>query len=195
MVIQLADELDDVDLATDAIDVSEDPSEIFGTLVANASLCCQQCYRRLSRQESFDHETGREHGGVLSFVWFDLPSSEPNWNTADREYFERVQLPDRTDRVNPPGDRPGESRSACNFCGAVDPHRSPSTRSREEAIAAAGGISATLTEFGVAHNPLSLLVEVADLKRTPDYAGDDFATFQLATARAVEAGRGPPRRS
>lgn len=192
--IQFADELDDVAVATDALETPDDPSEIFETLVADPSRCCQQCYRRLNRQEEFDHATGREHGSILSFVWFDLPSSEPDWNTADREYFERVQLPNRSERVNPPGGRPGESRSACGFCGAVEPHRSPSTRSREEALGAAAGISATLQEFAVSHNPLALVVEVGDLKRDPDHAGDDFKTFRKATARAVEAGRGRPRR-
>jgi len=177
-------------IATGDVDVPDRPEDIFETLVADPALCCQQCYRRIRARHHFDHGWGRRVGDILSFVDYDLPEGEPAWNTADREYSELEQLEARTEHANPPGDDL-DSASACGLCGAVDSHRSPSTRSRSEALKAAVGIIATLTEFGCAHDPLALLVEVGDLKRDPDYAGDDFATFRTAVARAVRAGRRP----
>ncbi|WP_324757057.1 hypothetical protein [Haloarcula montana] len=174
-------------IATDDVDVPDDPEDVFETLVADPSLCCQQCYRRVRARYEFDHGWGRDVGDILSFVDYDLPEGAVDWNTADREYWEEAELADRREEAHPPGD--DGSGKACSFCGAVDHHRSPSTRSREEALEAAVGIVATLIEFGAAHNPLVLLVEVADLKRDPDYAGDDYETFRLAVARAVRAGR------
>ncbi|EMA19025.1 hypothetical protein [Haloarcula argentinensis] len=177
-------------IATDDVDVPDQPEVVFETLVADPSLCCQQCYRRIRAQHNFGHNWGRSVGDILCFVEYDLPEGEPRWNTADREYHEQEQLAGRTEYANPPGDNL-DSSTACAFCGAVDTHRSPSTRSRSEALEAAVGIIATLTEFGAAHDPLALLVEVGELKRDPDYAGDDFGTFSTAVARAVKAGRRP----
>ncbi|WP_434531029.1 hypothetical protein ACODNH_05300 [Haloarcula sp. NS06] len=180
----------DISLAVDATNAPDQPEDVFETLVADPSLCCQQCYRRIRARHNFDHNWGRRVGDMLSFVEYDLPEGEPRWNTADREYHEQERLADRTEHANPPDDNL-DSSTACAFCGAVDTHRSPSTRSRREALEAAVGIIATLTEFGAAHDPLALLVEVGELKRDPDYAGDDFGTFSTAVARAVKAGRRP----
>ncbi|GGO01726.1 hypothetical protein [Haloarcula pellucida] len=177
-------------IATDDVGVPDDPADVFEQLVADASLCCQQCYRRIRARHNFSHQWGRDVGDILSFVDYELPEGEPEWNTTDREYHEEELLSERTVQANPPGDDL-DSGSACANCGAVDAHRSPSTRSREEALQAAVGIIATLTEFGVAHDPLALIVEVGELKQNPDYAGDDFATFATAVARAVRSGRRP----
>ena len=177
-------------IATDDVNVPDRPDDVFDALIADPGLCCQQCFRRIRARYNFSHEWGRRVGDVLTFVDYDLPEGEPNWNTADREYHEQEQLTDRTEHANPPGEDL-DSSTACAFCGAVDSHRSPSTRSRSEALQAAAGIIATLTEFGAAHDPLALLVEVGELKRDPDYAGDDFGTFSTATERAVRAGRRP----
>lgn len=177
----------DTSFASDDVEIPNDPGDVFEDLVADPSLCCQQCYRRLRARHNFPHERGRSIGDILSFVDYDLPEGEPVWNTADRDYHEEELLADRTEEVHPPGDT--TSHTGCGFCGAVEPHRSPSTRSRSEALDAAVGIVATLQEWGVSHNPLALLVEVGDLKRDPDMAGDDFGTFATATERAARAGR------
>ena len=177
-------------IATDDVEVPEQPRDVFEQLVADPSLCCQQCYRRIRARHNFNHDWGRRIGDILSFVDYDLPEGEPRWNTSDREYHEQEELADRTEHANPPGDEL-DSGSACGFCGAVDSHRSPSTRSRSEALEAAVGIITTLTEWGCSHDPLALVVEVGDLKRDPDYAGDDFGTFSTAVERAVRAGRRP----
>lgn len=175
-------------IAVDDVTIPDALDDVFPELVADASRCCQQCYHRLRSRRRFPHEAGVELGGILSFVAYDLPEAEPQWNTVDREYYETAIVGGRTEQAHPPGEC-NESRQACKMCGAVEPHRSPSTRSRSEALQAAVGISRTLQELAVAHNPLALLVEVGDLKQDPDYAGDDFATFQTATARAIRAGR------
>jgi len=177
-------------IATDDVDVPENPEDVFETLVADPGLCCQQCFRRIRARKDFPHSWGRSVGAVLSFVDYDLPEHEPRWNTADRTYVESERLNHRTEEAAPP-DENLETTSACKHCGAVDTHRSPLTRSRSEALKAAVGIIATLTEFGAAHDPLALLVEVGEHKRTPEFAGDDFETFRTAVARAVLAGRRP----
>lgn len=177
----------DVQFATDEVDAPTDPEDVFDELVADPRRCCQRCYRRLRARRRFPDRAGFDHGHLLSFVDAVLPEGA-RWEVLDTEYFESVLIDDRSTTEHPPGERHTNER-ACGFCGVHKPHRSPSTRSRQAALEAALGISATLQEFGVAHNPLALLVEVGDLKRDPDTAGDDHATFSTATARAVWAGR------
>lgn len=180
-------QFDQSSIASDDVDVPDNPDDVFEQLISDASRCCQQCYRRLRSRRRFPAAAGEAHGDVMAFVEFDLPEKEPHWNIVDRDWFETQANPDGIERVNPPGE--ATSRTGCAHCGAVEPHRSPPTRSRAEAIQAALGIISTLQELGAAHNPLVLLVEVSDLKRDPDYAGDDFRTFSTATSRAVRAGR------
>jgi len=177
----------EISLAVDDVEVPTTPDDIFEEIVADPTRCCQQCYRRLRSRRQFPQGAGLDHGDVMSFVDRELPP-DAKWDLLDAEFYETVQERDRLEQMHPPGED-HDSGQGCRFCGAVDPHRSPSTRSRSEALQAAVGISATLSELGAAHNPLVLLVEVADLKRDPDMAGDDFGTFRTAVARAVRAGR------
>lgn len=175
--------------ASDHGDVPDDPRMIFPDLVADASLCCQQCFRRLGARRRFPDEPGRAYGDLVTYVDATLPE-DADWELLDAEYWETERERERTTEAAPPSDGPTGTTSACGFCGAVDTHRSPATRSRDAALEAAAGISATLTELAVAHNPLVLLVEVSDLKQTPETAGDDFETFRTAVDRAVRAARG-----
>jgi hypothetical protein len=177
-----------VSVANDEVEIPESPEEVFPKVLANASLCCQQCYRRLRSQHRLPKHVGQDHGDLMSFVTMDLPPGA-RWEILEAEWFETVQLRERLEKMHPPGE--SDSGTGCCFCGAVRPHRSPPTRSRSEAIRAAVGISMTLQELSVAHNPLALLVEVGEAKRDPDMAGDDFSTFRTATERAVRAGRRP----
>jgi len=177
-----------VSVGTDEVEIPESPPDVFPDVVANASLCCQCCYRRLRARCRFPDQAGYRYAGLLAHVDAQLPPGA-DWEVLGTEYYTTDVVDDRLERMYPPGE--GDSRSGCSACGAVEPHRSPSTRSRSEALQAAIGISVTLQELGVAHNPLALLVEVGDLKRDSDYAGDDFATFRTAVKRAVRAGRRP----
>jgi len=179
------------DFAPDDVEVPDDPDDVFEQLLADGSRVCQGCFTRLRRQREYPAEAGERHGDVRAFVDFELPEGEPSWNIVDREWFETTPETDRVERMYPPSDT--DSRTGCDRCGAVEPHRSPPTRSRSEVLQAAVGIASTLQEYAVAHNPLVLLVEVGDLKRKPEYAGDDFATFSEAVSRAIRAGRGPRR--
>lgn len=178
-----------VSFASDHDAVPDDPRRIFPDLVADASRCCQQCFRRLGSRRRFPDEPGRAYGELLSFVDVTHPE-DADWELLDAEYWETERERERTTAAAPPSGEPASTTTACAFCGAVDAHRSPATRSREAAIEAAAGISATLTELAVSHNPLVLLVEVSDLKQTPETAGDDFETFRTAVDRAVRAARG-----
>lgn len=177
-----------VSVAADEVVVPDDPADIYPDVVANAQLCCQRCYRRLRSRRRFPDAAGYDYSGLLAFVDVDLPPGA-DWQVLGTEYYTTDPVGDRLERMHPPDD--ADSSTGCGVCGAVDPHRSPSTRSRDEALRAAVGISVTLQELSVAHSPLALLVEVGDLKRDPDHAGDDFATFRTAVARAVRAGRRP----
>lgn len=170
-------------------DVVPPASEIFAELVADPSRCCQQCYRRLRARRRYPDEPGYRYNELVSYIDAVLPDGH-DWGLVDIEYWESEKEAGRTERVYPPGGKPHESRGSCTFCGACEPHRSPSTRSRQVALEASVGISATLTEHAIPHNPLVLAVEVGDLKRDPDYAGDDFETFADATERAVRAAGG-----
>lgn len=175
-------------IAVDDVEVPSDPDDIFGDVVANASLCCQQCYRRLRARRRFPDEQGHRHGDLLSFVDAELPEGA-DWEIIGTEYYTTDPVDDRLERMHPPDE--ADSGSGCGCCGAVEPHRSPSTRSRSEALQAAVGIVRTLSELGVAHDPLALLVEVGECKRDPNLAGDDFETFRTAVARSVRSGRKP----
>jgi hypothetical protein len=176
----------DVSVATDDVEIPDTPGDVFETLLANASLCCQQCYRRLRARRRFPADAGYRYADLLSFVDAELPDGA-DWELLGTEYYTTDGVDERLERMHPPGE--DTSRTGCAVCGAVEPHRSPSTRSRSEALQAAVGIAASLQEWGVAHNPLALLVEVADCKRDSDMAGDDFGTFARATERAIRAGR------
>jgi len=175
-------------IAVDDVEVPSDPEDVFPDIVANASLCCQQCYRRLRARRRFPDDAGYRYSDLLSFVDAELPAGA-DWEIIGTEYYTTDPVDDRLERMHPPDD--ADSGTGCSACGAVEPHRSPSTRSRSEALQAAVGVSVTLQELGVAHNPLALLVEVGECKRDPDLAGDDFETFRTAIARAIRAGRRP----
>jgi len=175
-----------VSVAADAVEIPDDPEDVFPDVVADGGRCCQRCFSRLRSEHPLPDRVGQDYGDLMSFVVRDLPPGA-QWDRLEADWYETVQERDRLESMYPPGET--TSATGCRTCGAVEPHSSPLTRSRSEALQAAVGISVTLQELGCAHNPLALLVEVADLKRDPDYAGDDFATFRLASERAVRAGR------
>jgi hypothetical protein len=166
----------------DRLEIPSDPTAVFEQVIAGNERVCQECFRLLRRWERFPDEKGDDHGDVLAFVEYDLPEHAPHWSIADREYYESVRERDRLDRTHSPD---GET-TYCTNCGTTSPHRSPSTRSLEDARDAAATLSVTLHELGIAHDWVHLVERVQTLKREPDTAGDDFACFSRATAAAID---------
>lgn len=168
-------------------EIPDDPMEIFGAVIERNDAVCKHCYRRLGCVRPYPFEQGFEHHAILGFVDEDLPPDR-DWEYLDREYHEQVRDRDRYEGAFVPADELDKS-NACWSCGEIDHHRTPPTRSRGEAIRAAAGASVTLLEYGVAHDWVLLLARVGELKREPDYAGDDFGTFRQALAEAVRVVR------
>ncbi|GGK74634.1 hypothetical protein [Haloarcula sebkhae] len=165
------------------------PDRVFAVAIERNDGVCKHCYRRLRRREEVPHEIGYSHRDIQAFVDEELPNGS-RFDILDRKYYEYVRLPQRLEDAHPP-DESHDDTSACWYCGTVDTHRTPSTRSRSEAVTAAAGISATLDELEIAHDWPVLLGAVHDLKQRPDYAGDDFATFSKAVEEAVTIARRP----
>lgn len=122
----------------------------------------------------------------MAFAEAEVPHGA-RFEYLETEFYEDDLVEDRNVRAHPPGESADTSSRACWNCGTVETHRTPPTRTREEAVEAAAGISVTLDEYGVEHDWLFLLGRVDELKRDPDYAGDDFATFERAVAEAIVA--------
>ncbi|WP_284008042.1 hypothetical protein [Haloarcula pelagica] len=170
--------------SSDATDIPDSPDRVFGAVIERNDGVCKRCYRRLRRREPVPHEIGYRHRDIQAFVDEVLPEDGTRFDILDREYFEAVQLPDRLEEAHPPDDAHDDT-SACWHCGAIDTHRTPDTRSRRDALAAAAGISVTFDELDVPHDWVALLEAVDELKQDPDYAGDDYRTFSEAVATAI----------
>lgn len=174
----------------DAVEIPDDPGSVFGAVIERNECVCRHCYRRLKRKEPYPHSAGDDHGELVTWVTYDLPEDEPDWNTADREYFETPRIPDRNPKAYVPDEPAADAETRhCWNCGTTEPHRTPKTRSREEAVDVAANISVTLLEYDVAHDWVLLLERVDELKQQPDYAGDDFGAFGRAVAEAIDAVR------
>jgi len=169
-------ELDD-----DALDIPDDPGRVFGEVVERNDRVCRHCYRRLRRKATFPRNVGLDYGEILSFVDHVLPQGS-RFNLLDREYYERVELPQR---LGDAYDDDGHT-SYCRNCGSMDPHRTPPTRSKQDARDAAVNLTTTLHELGIDQDWVHLVERVLELKSQPDTAGDDFTCFQCATAEAIE---------
>jgi len=165
----------------DALEIPDDPTRVFGAVVERNDRVCRNCYRRLRRKESFPQRVGLENSDILSFVEEVLPDGS-EWNYLDREYYESVQLEGRLDQAFDDNGR----TSFCTNCGTLDPHRTPPTRSKQDARRAAINLSTTLHELGIDHDWLFLVHRVVELKGQPDTAGDDFECFRQATAEAIQ---------
>jgi len=167
-------------LDDDKLEIPDDPDRVFGEVVERNDRVCKHCYRRLRRKVTFPRDVGLDHGDLMSFVEHVLPDGA-KWNLLDRKYYERVELPQRVEGVY---DDTGKSRY-CTNCGTVDTHRTPPTRSKEQAFEAAVNVSTTLHELGVAHDWVHLVERVRELKGQPETAGNDFECFRRATAEAI----------
>ena len=170
----------------DAIAVPDDPAAVFDAVVADNPRVCQRCFRRLRRRVPFPQEAGEDYGAHLSFVDVEIPDDTMDWEVADREYYEDVTLPGRRPRANPPTDEPHRSARYCWQCGTFATTSSPPTRSLEDAIDAAAGLSVTLDELDITHDWVALLKLVDELKRRPQAAADDHFCFREATRFAIE---------
>lgn len=169
----------------DRLEVPADEDAVFETVIAGTDRVCQECFRLLRRYERFPSEVGLDHGDILAFVDYDLPEGKPHWNTVDREYFESLTESDRLEQCYTDD---GET-SFCTGCGTIDPHRSPSTRSAVHARDVAIQLTMTLHELGIDHDWIHLVERVAELKREPKTAGNDFECFCRATAEAIARAR------
>jgi hypothetical protein len=171
----------------DAVEIPDEPGRVFPELVERNDCVCKNCYRRLKRKESYPHKQGYDHGDLAAWVEAELPP-DAEFEIAEREYFETVEIADRSPRAYVPGPNATQAkRSACWNCGATEPHRKPTTRSRSDALTAAANVSVTLDEYHVAHDRFALVSTVDRRKRHPATSGDDFETFRSATAAAVLA--------
>lgn len=171
-----------VELPDETFDEPGDPSSVFVAVVDDDRVC-QECYSRLRRHTPYPRERGFDHAKVASYI----QAANPESDRLDREFVERVLVPDRVDGAD--GEVAEGRTTCCATCGTLEPHRSPPTRSRDDARRHAINLSATLRELGVRHDWLLLVGLVDELKAHPSYAGDDFKTFRDATARAVMKGR------
>jgi hypothetical protein len=172
------------DLPDHGFAVPDDPGEVYPTLVERNDRVCRRCLVRLRRQERFPKEAGRDYGRILSFVESSVPDGADD-ASLDREFLERVELPERVARGHTEDGR----TTYCANCGTTEPHRTPPTRSAGEARDAAINLSSTLRELGVAHDWLLLVRLVEEMKSRPKWAGDDFEVFRRATAGAVRRAR------
>jgi len=163
---------------SDDRDLPRDPGSVFKALVSSDRLC-QHCFRRLRRLEEFPHETGYANREILAYVEEVLPDGSSAFDILDREYYESVELPERLNTTVGEG-------SYCTNCGSLDPHRSPDTRSKEDARNHAINLSTTLHELGINHDWMVLVAQVVVAKSNPSTAGDDFECFRRATEKAIE---------
>jgi len=162
------------------IDIPQDPLDVYPELINGSDLVCQTCFRRLHRQSEYDWTRGRRRSGILAWVTEHVPEGA-RFQIAEREYYEQEELADRKPK--------SEAQRHCWNCGSEQPYRQPPTRSKQEAVDAATGLSVTLEEYAVEHDWLALLCAVRNLKSDPELAGDDDRVFQVATATAVSISR------
>lgn len=180
MAVSFSNTLEHRSLVDDELDIPEDPTEVFPEVAERNNRVCRNCYRRLRRKAAFPWPAGEDYGSVLAYVDFDAPSGRPGERLG--EYYERLKLPQRLESAH----TDGGSTLYCTNCGSMDPHRTPSTRSKTEARDAAITLSTTLHEFGVDHDWVHLVERVRELKSQPNTAGDDHHCFTQATADAID---------
>lgn len=180
---------------SDQVGIPDDPGQVYDELILESDLVCQHCGRRLRRRVEFpEHDVGYRNREVLAFVEEVLPDEQRHaWipresDVLGREYFEQVEVADRVVDANSPDRLAGEGGStACWHCGSEDTHSQPATRSVDEALRYAAGVSVSLQEFGVVHDWFRLLAAVDRLKQVPATAGDDDETLRRAVEYAIEA--------
>jgi len=169
----------------DRLEIPADADAVFETVIAGNDRVCQECYRLLRRYDRVPLEFGLDYGEILAFVEYDLPETQPDWNIVDRAYFEAVTELDRLEECHTDDGK----TSFCTGCGTMTPHRSPSTRSATRARDVAIQLTVTLHELGIDHDWIHLVERVAELKREPETAGNDFECFRRATADAIARAR------
>ena len=172
----------DVPLPDQGLDVPEDPAAVFDAVgVDRPGRVCRHCLTRLRRHDVFSREGGLNSVPLLSFVEATNPGDAP----PDREFLERLDLPDRLER----GYTAEGRETICAECGACDPYRWPPTRSVEDARDHAINLSWTLSELGIQHDWL-LLVHVVEIGRSRSACGgDDRELFRQAVSEAVQRAR------
>lgn len=171
-----------VALPDETFDIPDDPDAVF-TAVISKDRVCQRCYSRLRRHTSVPRDKGFDHERVATFI----TAVNPDSDRLDREFVERVTVPDALDEAY--GEVAEGTTTCCATCGTLEPHRSPPTRSRKDARRHAINLSSTLQALGVCHDWLFLVGLVDELKTRPAYAGNDFETFRDAVSRSVEKAR------
>lgn len=171
-----------VALPDETFDIPDDPDAVFTTVISEDRVC-QRCYSRLRRHTTYPRSKGFDHERVATFV----EAANPDADHLDREFLERVAVPNAFDSAD--GEVAEGTTTCCATCGTLEPHRSPPTRSRDDARRHAINLSATLRELGVCHDWMLLVGLVDELKTRPAYAGNDCETFRDATSRAVQRAR------
>lgn len=164
-------------------DEPSDPLEVFPDLIERNPDVCKRCYTLVRLREDYPPSAGRRHHDRAAFITL---VDGDSYDGTD-QYAETMTRPERVESVAPPGERAGTT-TACR-CGAIETHRTPDTRSLDDALRAAGGISQTLQEMEVAHDWLILFDRVQEFKQRPALAGNDFELFRRAVAQAVHIAR------
>jgi hypothetical protein len=163
------------------------PADVFPRLVDENPEVCSECFHRVGHREDIPTKAGLKHGDRAAYIEYHLPDGVNEREIFDREYFEHVRDDDRLQDAATPDTTPtaGET-NACGLCGAVNFRQSRALpRNTDTATAHAVALSSTLTEYGIGHDPATLVERTRTLKQTPEYAGDDSRVFKKATADAI----------
>lgn len=170
----------------DTTPIPSDLGELFTELAQKNDRVCAECFTRLARRERFPQGVGHDYASILSFVETVVPD-DAKWDLLDREYYERVQLEERTHTGYPPTERPTTgSTTVCSNCGTCSPYRGPSApRPTRVATNHAENLSDTLDEYGITHDREHLIATVETLKHDSEWTSRDRDIYARAVAESV----------
>lgn len=169
-------------------ELPSDPTDIFHEIIRGNDQLCQHCFRRLRYAAPLNRNHGLDYGDIVAYIEY-VVSDDAEYSILDREYTVINTEPDRLESAAPPSDEPSAGETtACKTCGAVDWRRSPPPRSQGEIMSHAAVLSATLREYGIEHDPVTLIETARELKTVPEFAGDDDMIFSEAVAKAIQDG-------
>lgn len=149
----------------DAVDETE-AAAAFKNLVQSNPEVCSNCFLHI-RDIYFPHSTALDKRGAHTETYQGLV----RYFLPKRNRVERANVPEDQSARNPP--------LSCGNCGSI---RASTRRPLPThlAIAYAWNLSATLSHFGVEHDPLLLAFVVAHRNRFPALSGRDDDTFREA---------------
>lgn len=179
------------------VTIPNDPGDLWSELFVENHRVCSRCCNRLRRSEPVPDRIGRDHSGLATFIYADLPDPR-ELDIGERQlhhgtFWEQPTLPGRRPKSYPPSRGVKvQLRGAryCSECGEFEPDTNVPTRTVDECLDVAANISQTLTEYGVRHDWFYLLQLTKMLKRSTVTNGDDHETFKRAIAESVKKAQG-----